>query len=85
MNAIHPQLPIGLRSRCWALPAFSDQELVFRVFLLVSSSGSIRYLTVTRCCQKTGMNELVGIHVYLKIIRWHKAPGHNEKSMPRKL
>lgn len=38
------------------------------LFLLVSSSGITRYLTETRCCQKTGMNELVGIHAYLKII-----------------
>lgn len=37
-------------------------------FHLVLSSGSITYLTVTRCHQKTGMNELVGTHAYLKII-----------------
>lgn len=53
----------GLGSACFFRPGDGSSGLL----LLVSSSGSTRYLTVTRCCQKTGMNELVGIHAYLKI------------------
>lgn len=26
MSASHPQLPLGLEPKCWAMPAFSDQE-----------------------------------------------------------
>lgn len=60
-NGFETQL---LGSACFFRPGAGSSGL----FLLVSSSGSITYLTVTRCCQKTGMNELVGIHAYLKII-----------------
>lgn len=91
MNASHPQLPLGLGPKWWAISAFSDQEqgLQDGIAHLGPSYGSLRHLRIisckrTRCHQKTGMNALVGIHTYLKKNSLNKAPGHNEESLNAK-
>lgn len=59
MNASHPQLPLGLGPKWWAISAFSDQEqgLQDGIAHLGPSYGSLRHLRIisckrTRCIKK---------------------------------
>jgi len=47
----HPQLPLGLGLKCWAMPAFSDQEQALSggMVHLCPSYGSLRHLSITSC------------------------------------